>query len=460
MANTYSLDLEASSSQYASITDASQSGLDITGAMTIMAWVKTESSGVPKTIISKYEVDGTRSFFANVNSDNTARLFLSSNGSSGGFFISNSSIPVGVWTHIAFVYTPSTDVKIYINGILDATRNTSVPASIFSGAAAVQVGRVVTTEYFDGLLKDVRVYSDVRTVEEIRNDMFDESPSDANLEANWSFNNVYTDSSGNGNDLTPSNSPSFASDVYQKIGLVQRTNFAVVGSGTTETNSFNCGSGKFLTVFIHGRPGNTVSGVIYGGVALTQGVHAELTADKICTDIWYLANPPEGDNDIVVTLSEAMSSTQGRIGAASWANVDKEDIIDATNTETGNGAVSTDITTVDDNTVAISCYYTNGYPITVTPHTNIYNVNAGDKSLSVSYKQQDVAGTVTFAHTEGITNERCHALMSLNYAPEVDDFVNPKVKLSGTFATKVAKIKLSGSFVEKPMKVKVGGAFQ
>jgi len=39
-----SIDLERSSSQYLSITDASQTGLDFTGDFTIEGWVKLESS--------------------------------------------------------------------------------------------------------------------------------------------------------------------------------------------------------------------------------------------------------------------------------------------------------------------------------------------------------------------------------------------------------------------------------
>ena len=38
--------------------------------------------------------------------------------------------------------------------------------------------------------------------------------------------------------------------------------------------------------------------------------------------------------------------------------------------------------------------------------------------------------------------------------------INPKVKVSGTFATKTAKTKISGAFTEKPVMIRVGGAFQ
>ena len=38
--------------------------------------------------------------------------------------------------------------------------------------------------------------------------------------------------------------------------------------------------------------------------------------------------------------------------------------------------------------------------------------------------------------------------------------INPKVKVSGTFATKKTLVKIGGTFAEKPVKVKVGGVFQ
>ncbi len=43
---------------------------------------------------------------------------------------------------------------------------------------------------------------------------------------------------------------------------------------------------------------------------------------------------------------------------------------------------------------------------------------------------------------------------------EVAGGVNPKVKVSGTFATKKTLVKIGGTFAEKPVKVKVSGTFQ
>ena len=55
--NTASVDLEANSSQYASISDASQTGLDLTSDLTLALWVRFEfvpSSGNLMTYISKF----------------------------------------------------------------------------------------------------------------------------------------------------------------------------------------------------------------------------------------------------------------------------------------------------------------------------------------------------------------------------------------------------------------------
>lgn len=205
------------------------------------------------------------------------------------------------------------------------------------------------------------------------------------------------------------------------IALEQSNNWTPSGSGTTNTNAFDCGDGDFLTVTVHGRPGLPITGVTYNGVSMTQGVHAELSGDKIMVDVWYLADPASGSNDIVVTsTTNPISATQGQIGAQSWSSVDKSDPVDATNTETGNGANSTAITTIEDNSMIISCFYTNGDPITGVPNTEIYNIDAGDKSLAVSYLLKVTAGSETFTYTDGSTNERGHALISLNESTSVN----------------------------------------
>ena len=217
----YVLDLERGSSQYAAITDASQSGLDITGALTLEAWIMLESlpsSGQYHSIISKGTIFG-------ITDTNSQYLFYYDNDSGYrfGFLVrstgANCSVAVsrtlktGVWYHVAAVYTPSTSLKIYLDGVEIGSQTSSVPASLVNTARDVRVGdgdnAGATSMLFDGLIKQARIFSEARTQAEIVADALASTVSDANLEAEWSFNNVYTDASGGGNTLTSSGSPSF-----------------------------------------------------------------------------------------------------------------------------------------------------------------------------------------------------------------------------------------------------------
>jgi len=230
--NSHSLDLEASSSQYASITDASQTGLDITGDITIEAWVKVEQ--LPSTatttfnLVSKWAATTSRAYTLSIGSDDKLSFASVDNGGGGGtdfnIFKSTSTIlgggDVGNWVHIAFVMDISTPSAVmYKNGLsvavtdvatyVTTTNNTSAPFGIGAEWNGASYGN-----YFDGLIDEVRVWDDIRTVTEIADNKDKEiSGASANLQGYWRLNNDYTDETSNGNDLTASGSPVFSTDV-------------------------------------------------------------------------------------------------------------------------------------------------------------------------------------------------------------------------------------------------------
>lgn len=219
MAQTHSLDLEASSSQYASITDASQTGLDITGDFTIEAWVKPES--LDGTVINKRHGDEA-GYQLNIASTGALQVvYASGSGSSNYRQLEGSSgqVVTGVWQFISVTVDVSAGSGTgYVNG-----KSVSIPSVDGTGTSVagnardfkVGVGHNGTSleKYFDGLIKDVRVFSDIRTQSEIVSDAHTENVSDANLQGEWNFNSVYTDSSGNGNTLTASGSPVFSTTI-------------------------------------------------------------------------------------------------------------------------------------------------------------------------------------------------------------------------------------------------------
>lgn len=219
MAQTHSLDLESGSSQYASISDASQTGLDITGDITLEAWFKAETlpSNAQMRLVSKYLSTGSQRgyslFLEDVSGTLSLKFDYSDNGTTVYGTPATVSLSTGTWYHVAATLDASTGtVKLYLNG-REVTSNVTAGRAILNNTAPFETGAMQGLAYFDGLIKDVRVFSDIRTQSEIIDDAHTENVTDANLEGEWNFNNAYTDSSGNSNDLTASGSPVFSTDI-------------------------------------------------------------------------------------------------------------------------------------------------------------------------------------------------------------------------------------------------------
>lgn len=220
MAQTHSLDLERGSSQYDNVAD--HADFDFSTTFTIEAWIKLESlpsSGQSYGIASKY--NGTAGswdfFYCNEAGTLKFQLFTKNSGESASRL--NYSLVAGVWYHVAVTYSSGT-VTFFIDGQSNAATGAG-QASLANNAVDVWVGRGGLAldgsgGYFDGLIKDVRFFDDVRTGTEIIADARTQDVTDANLKAEWNFNNAHTDSSGNSHTLTANGSPSFSTEVPWK----------------------------------------------------------------------------------------------------------------------------------------------------------------------------------------------------------------------------------------------------
>lgn len=125
---------------------ADNASLSITGALTINSWAKINT----KPASTKYVVFGNkwlttgnqRSYqFILYNNAGTYTIFplLSSNGSAATSGSYNYT-PDTNWHMYSMVFTPSTSIKLYIDGLLVYTDTTSIPASIFDSTAPLQIG--------------------------------------------------------------------------------------------------------------------------------------------------------------------------------------------------------------------------------------------------------------------------------------------------------------------------------
>jgi len=227
MANIYSLDLERGSSQLANHAD--NASLSITGDMTIECWIKPESLNNQMVLVSKYR-DGTqnqRSYYLDTNASGGIRFIANQTGAGGGeggndhvFTCNTNPIVAGSWQHVAVSIDVSEEtVVMYYNVGVVANTHTVDPGTlgtIFDSTAPFVVGANATnaaewTNFYDGLIDDVRLWNDIRTGAEIlQNYQRELNGNEANLSGYWKLNNDYTDVTVNANTLTDVATPVFS----------------------------------------------------------------------------------------------------------------------------------------------------------------------------------------------------------------------------------------------------------
>jgi hypothetical protein len=156
---TNSADFESANNEYLEIADGSQTGLDVTGDLTILAWAKFESISADQAIVAKYDASGNDRAYLVWFENTGATIYF--NVSSNGTAITNHescfSLTAGVWYHVACVYN-STDLRIYVNGILAGVA-TAYSSGINDSAASFRLGRHTNNTWpYDGLLDEVAVF--------------------------------------------------------------------------------------------------------------------------------------------------------------------------------------------------------------------------------------------------------------------------------------------------------------
>jgi hypothetical protein len=161
-----SADFESANSESLSIADGSQTGLDITGSLTICLWVKPESTpATDRTFVSKFVLTGNqRQYILQVLSTGEIDCILSPDGTSGTTRATGAStLGTGAWKHIAAVYN-GTDIRLYIDGAVD-TNGTDNPKAytggIFNGTGTFRIGAFGNTasEFYDGLMDEVAIFN-------------------------------------------------------------------------------------------------------------------------------------------------------------------------------------------------------------------------------------------------------------------------------------------------------------
>lgn len=224
MANSYSLDLESASSQFAAIGDGSQTGLDLSGDHTIESWVRMESlpsNGTYMLLVAKHGTTGSFGYFWGIY-NNGGTYELRGGWSANGTNFDSHSYSLGTfntatWYHVAIGVTISSHTaEFYKDGVSLGTDATGTLTSINNNNQTFYVGVLDQgggSGYFDGLRDETRVWNVTRSTADILANMRKDVTGQTGLQAYWKFENDYTDASGNGNTLTGNNSPTFSATV-------------------------------------------------------------------------------------------------------------------------------------------------------------------------------------------------------------------------------------------------------
>lgn len=134
--------------------------LQITGAITVGAWIKTTSLN---RTLAKWATTGNQRQFEL----QTRYWVITTNGITEIYREYGTLVRDGAWHHLVGTFYPSTNLDIYIDGALDnGALGGVIPATLFNSSANVYIGRMEAS-YYTGIVDQVMIYNRMLTAGEI-----------------------------------------------------------------------------------------------------------------------------------------------------------------------------------------------------------------------------------------------------------------------------------------------------
>jgi hypothetical protein len=155
------------SSAHVSIADAASLGL--TAGMTIEAWVYPTALGANRTVVYKQRSTGLS--YALFASNPSSLPFVSIRiGTLTATATGTTPLPRNAWSHLAATYDGAALI-LFVNGTRVASRATS--GNIQTSSAPLSIGSNPNSgsQYFQGMIDEVRIYAQARTQAQIQSDM-------------------------------------------------------------------------------------------------------------------------------------------------------------------------------------------------------------------------------------------------------------------------------------------------
>lgn len=160
----------ADTNEYVSLT--TPNGLDVTGDVTVSAWIKPSTTSNDGKIFSNYTQPSWLGYKLGIFSNNKIEFEIG-DGSSATVNRSASggqTLEPNKWYHVVGMYSDSGDfLRTYVNGVLDRSITTTKVMSANNGTAYIGKDAPTQTRYFQGNIDDVRVYNRILSDTEIMN---------------------------------------------------------------------------------------------------------------------------------------------------------------------------------------------------------------------------------------------------------------------------------------------------
>ena len=330
--NTKSIDFELSSSQYAYIADGDQTGLDITGDISVEAWVnfEQEPNTVVKefTIMSKYNNGlNQRSYNFFFDANNKLNFVYTDDGTYSGHAtraVSDVAAmddgDLGNWVYFAATADVSAkDIKIYRNGaLIDSTKDQDNATSIDNGTAKFIVGayenNTTFQSFFDGKIDEAIAWNVVRTGTEI-GESYNSGDgkiyigNESGMVAYHRFEDNALDTTSNDNDLTLVNSPSYSSDVPFVGATTTSTTTTSTSSSTSSSTTTTSTSSSTTTTSTSSSSSTTTTSTSTTSSTTTTSTSTTTTSTSTTTTSTSSSTSSSTSTTTTSTSSSTSSST-------------------------------------------------------------------------------------------------------------------------------------------------------
>ena len=136
------------------VTVADSASLDLTNAMTMMAWVRPTTTGGWRTALFKEA--GNDLAYALYTSGAVSGAAFPSSWIGGSDLTGSAALPTNTWTHLTATYDRA-NWRLYANGTQVATRAFTPAIGVSNGPLRIG-GNAIWGEWFAGALDELRVY--------------------------------------------------------------------------------------------------------------------------------------------------------------------------------------------------------------------------------------------------------------------------------------------------------------